>query len=440
MSKSKIALIIISSIMLIGVVTMSTLYITTSASNKTYKNELSNLYLKNMYNFVENVEDIEVNMSKLMATSSIDTQRELLNDIYVVTSTASVNISNLPLSQRKSEKAMQLLNRLGGFTYSLLEGTYNNKEISSDDYRQLEEMYVNTKNLLYDINQYVKTTKNKYDILKYIDFGSEENSSVEGGIYTSESSASKLPSLIYDGPFSDSVINKEIKGLESTMYEREVVDYMLETYYPEGVITYQGDSDGRFATFNYKVTSDNELYVSVTKQGGMLITVTGYAKQGEANYSVNEGVSIAQDFAARVGFKNMYSVWTMNMDSVLYVNLAPIIDHVIYYPDLVKVKVDLNSGAVIGLDATNYAYNHTTRETYKTITSILDGDKYLNERLKVLERNYVVIPNKYVGESMAYEYICEWQDYTYYVYLDINDFTELNIMRVIDTASGSLIE
>ena len=136
----------------------------------------------------------------------------------------------------------------------------------------------------------------------------------------------------------------------------------------------------------------------------------------------------------------MYSVWTMNMDSVLYVNLAPIIDHVIYYPDLVKVKVDLNSGAVIGLDATNYAYNHTTRETYKTITSILDGDKYLNERLKVLERNYVVIPNKYVGESMAYEYICEWQDYTYYVYLDINDFTELNIMRVIDTASGSLIE
>ena len=288
MSKSKIALIIISSIMLIGVVTMSTLYITTSASNKTYKNELSNLYLKNMYNFVENVEDIEVNMSKLMATSSIDTQRELLNDIYVVTSTASVNISNLPLSQRKSEKAMQLLNRLGGFTYSLLEGTYNNKEISSDDYRQLEEMYVNTKNLLYDINQYVKTTKNKYDILKYIDFGSEENSSFEGGIYTSESSASKLPSLIYDGPFSDSVINKEIKGLESTMYEREVVDYMLETYYPEGVITYQGDSDGRFATFNYKVTSDNELYVSVTKQGGMLITVTGYAKQGDANYSVNE--------------------------------------------------------------------------------------------------------------------------------------------------------
>ena len=440
MSKSKIALIIISSVMLIGVVTMSTLYITTSASNKTYKNELSNLYLKNMYDFVDDVEDIEVNMSKLMATSSIDSQRDLLNDIYMSTITASSNISNLPLSQRKTEKAMQMLNKLGGFSYSLLERTYNNQEISSDDYTQLEAMYVNVKSLLYDINEYLKTTKDKYDILKYIDFGNEENSSFEGGIYTSESSASKLPSLIYDGPFSDSVINKEIKGLESTMYEREVVDYMLETYYPNSTITYQGDSDGRFATFNYKVISDSELYVSVTKQGGMLITVTGYAKTGEANYSVKEGITIAQDFADKVGFKNMYSVWTMNMDSVLYVNLAPIIDHVIYYPDLVKVKVDLNSGKVIGLDATNYAYNHTIREVYKTSTSILDGDNYLNERLNVIERNYVVIPNKYVGESMAYEYICEWQDYTYYVYLDINDFSELNIMRVIDTTSGSLIE
>ena len=155
--------------MLIGVVTMSTLYITTSASNKTYKNELSNLYLKNMYDFVDDVEDIEENMSKLMATSSLTTQRDLLNDIYMSTITASSNISNLPLSQRKTEKAMQMLNKLGGFSYSLLERTYNNQEISSDDYTQLEAMYVNLKSLLYDINEYLKTTKYKYDILKYID-------------------------------------------------------------------------------------------------------------------------------------------------------------------------------------------------------------------------------------------------------------------------------
>lgn len=440
MTKSKIALIVSTSILAVGVIVMTTLFILSSVSQNRYKKELSSMYMKNMYDFVDGVGDLEVNLSKLMATSSLETQRELLNDIYVDTTSLGTHISNLPISQIKTENVMELINRLGGFSYSLLTNTYDDKEISSEDYKQLETLYSSTRSLLYDINEYLKTTRNRYDILKYVDFKDGENSSFNAGVHTNESSVSKLPSLIYDGPFSDSVLNKEIKGLKDIDYTKEDADKMLKDIYKDSSIIYTGDSDGLFATYNYTIDNGNKLYVSVTKKGGMLLNITGYAAKGNVNYSVDDGIMIAENFANIVGFDNMYSVWTLNSDSVLYVNLAPILNQVIYYPDLVKVKVDLVSGNVIGLDATNYAYNHVDRPEYKTTTSILQGDDYLNDRLKVVERNYAVIPNKYVGESMAYEYICKWENYTYYIYLDVNTFKELQILRVVDTTSGGLIE
>lgn len=440
MTKSKVALIVTSSLLAIGLITMTTLFIVSVAGQNKYKNELSNLYMKNMYNFVENVEDMEVGLSKIMATNSPSTQKDILRDIYTTTTEAASNISNLPIAQLKSEKVTSLINRLGGFVYSLISKTEDNNKISSEDYNQLESLYSSTKSLLYDINEYISTTKNRYDILKDINFSDGDSSSYSAGIYTEESSASKTPSLIYDGPFSDSVINKEIKGLGSTIYSKDDAIEIVERVYPDSYVTYVSESSGVFASYNYKVTGDTELYVSVTKQGGLILSITGYGTKGGIKYSVEEGVKIAENFAKNIGLDDMHSVWTQSIDSVLYVNLAPIVDRVIYYPDLVKVKVDLVTGSVIGMEATNYAYNHTDREPYKTSTSILTGDDYLSDRLEVIERNYVVIPNKWVGESRAYEYICEWEGYTYYVYLDVEDYSELKIMRVIETKNGSLIE
>ena len=37
---------------------------------------------------------------------------------------------------------------------------------------------------------------------------------------------------------------------------------------------------------------------------------------------------------------------------------------------------------------------------------------------QILERNYCIIPDKFVGELSAYEFICTWQGYTYYIYID----------------------
>lgn len=134
----------------------------------------------------------------------------------------------------------------------------------------------------------------------------------------------------------------------------------------------------------------------------------------------------------------MYIKYGMQSNNIVYINLAPIINHVIYYPDLVKVKVDKCAG-VIALEGKNYWYNHIARDLDNINVTFDKAQNNLSKALTVNERNYALIPNKYSGETLTYEFVCTWKDYTYYVYIDVSTGEEVNIMRVIKTTSGDLI-
>ena len=134
----------------------------------------------------------------------------------------------------------------------------------------------------------------------------------------------------------------------------------------------------------------------------------------------------------------MYSVWSQKTGNVMYVNLAPIKNQVIHYSDLIKVKIDLSLGLVVGWEGTNYATNHKER-TFNSAIGILDAQEKVNKILTIKERNLTIIPDKYVGEINAYEFICTWKNYTYYIYIDSVTGKEVNILRVINTTNGSLL-
>ena len=99
----------------------------------------------------------------------------------------------------------------------------------------------------------------------------------------------------------------------------------------------------------------------------------------------------------------------------------------------------MTSGNIVGWEATNYATNHKSR-TFTSKISMLTAQDKLSKILTIKERNYCIIPDKYIGEVSAYEFICSWKNYTYYIYIDSNTGAEANIMRVIDTTNGELLE
>ena len=100
--------------------------------------------------------------------------------------------------------------------------------------------------------------------------------------------------------------------------------------------------------------------------------------------------------------------------------------------------MDLSLGIIVGWEASNYATNHVDR-VFTSSLGILDAQENINDIMTIVERNLCIIPDKFVGELSAYEFICTWEDYTYYIYIDSNTGEEINLLRVIETSNGNLL-
>lgn len=406
----------------------------------TYSYNLENIYKKNLYDLVTNVNSIEIDISKIVATTSKDPQQKLLNSIYNTCNEIEYNLCNLPIPSSKIQNVTNIYNTLSGYSYSLIR---TDSLLIDADLTQLEELHSSCLIVMYDLNNYLNEITYNYSILSDINFNNESKSSFKGGFNEDENNDSDVPTLIYDGPFSDSVTNQEIKGLgEIEVSQAQAMDIVKDKFlgYEYTTVEDYGETNGKFATFNFKVNAKNiVIYVQVTKTGSKIISVNSYAESGSFDYSEDLSKELAMNFALSIGYENMYPVWSQVDGNVIYVNLAPLVNGVVYYPDLVKVKVDSTRAQVVGLDGTNYCYNHTTRTLGNPTISTATAEEKVGSKLTIIDTNLAVIPNEFVGETYCFEFICTWKDYEYYIYVDVDTGEEVDILRVCKTKYGNLI-
>ena len=413
------------------------LFLSFQNTSKSYKQTLENNYKKNFYEVASNINDLEVDISKVIATKDVGTLNTLLSGLHSNVILTLSNVNQLPITYDKLTNINMLLNKTGGFVQSLLDRIFDGQTLNNDDYLSLSSIHSSLISLKYDLNNYYKNIKTDFEILSNAD--GKGVSDFSSSLMSTESANSKVPSLIYDGPFSESVLSREIVGLADFEISNAEAMEIVKKIFDVQSTKFLGLIKGKFETYNFHLDIQNGLDVMITKKGGLLLTITSYGSNGENTISSTEGIAIAENFARRVGINNMYSVWNQVCGNVEYVNLAPIVNSCIYYSDLIKVKVDLVSGTVIGWEATNYATNNKTRSFSNSI-SFAEASQKISSVLKIQERNYTIIPDKYVGELSAYEFICTWKNYTYYIYIDSNTGAEVNILRIIDTNNGELLE
>lgn len=412
-------------------------------STQRYSTQLENVYKESLYQLVQNVDDLQVDMSKFVATTSEPLQREILTNIRTLCTLAVGNLNVLPISQNKTTNINKFFNLVSGYSQSLIDKINSNKNVSSEEYKNFESLFEQCNKIYYDLNNFVYSTDYDYRVLSEVKFTSADDSVFSAGIASGDNPESELPTLIFDGPFAESVVAKSINGLSMNYLSKEECDNRVKTmleFFDGYNYIYSGETNSKFETFNYVLEkASHRIYLQITKRDGLLINLTSYGAGGDKNMSLDDAGDLSLECALNFGFENMEVVWGMENGNIAYINLAPVINDVVYYPDLIKVKVDKRLGVVVGWDAVNYAYNHVERSEFESEYGILEGEADLNPLLEVKFKRKVLIPNKYSGEMFAYEYVCEWNDYVYYIYLDSLTGNEVKIMRMISTNSGNLL-
>lgn len=401
---------------------------------------LESVYQKSLYELIDSVNSMEVEVSKLLVTSDSKSTKQSLTTIKQQSADAQNALSYLPVSSNFVNEANKFVNQLNGYTTSLLKGeTYVFDENTSKTW---DNIYDCLASLKYELNKLSLKISQGYNILDNLD-GDNLDSGFSQNFSGITSDSIEYPAMIYDGPFSDSVLNKEVKGLPTTTCtEDEAKDYIKSCLknFDLKEIKYVGETKGKFTTYNFSVTAlGGSFYVQITKQGKFLLNINGNASNNTSTISQEDAVKIAEDFAKSIGLENMKSVWEATSENITYVNLAPVVGGVIYYPDLIKVKVSLSNGTLMGWEASNYAYNHTTRPTQifsKTQNDILSN---LSKKISVKSVKKCIIPLEYSGEASAYEVCGKYNNFTYYLYFDSKTGEQIKVLRVIQTSNGDLL-
>ena len=136
----------------------------------------------------------------------------------------------------------------------------------------------------------------------------------------------------------------------------------------------------------------------------------------------------------------MKETYYLKENGFITVNYAYQQDDVIIYPDLIKVKIALDDGEVIGLETTGYLNCHYTRIIPTNRISIDDARKKLSSKVEITSEGLAIIPTEWKTEKFCYEFKGKADDIDFIAYINAENGEEEDILIITNTPNGTLTE
>lgn len=451
---------LITLIVFVGVLgVMMTVFCVLYAVNKKAYHEssvnLENVYQRSFFDLVDDINNAEVKLGKLVNSTNEAYVQKLLSEIHESAASAQNNISRLPISMNGIPETNRFINQLNGFANVL--SRKKSSAISASERETLNNLYRAVSDIKYSLANMSGKIANGYSI----SVNSVKNEKQDFTDFTQlfqsiKSSGEDYPTMIYDGPFSDSVVSKEIKGLSGNEISKDEAQEIAAKIFEKQEksvdenggessqatkISYVGETNGKFKTFDFSISLENgfEYYAQITKVGGKLLTLSSFSKKSEQKISTEEAEKIAVEFAKKQGLENMECVWSGSLGSDTYLNLAPVENNVVLYPDLIKVKVDLSSGNILGWEASTFYTNHRSRALETPSVSKASSENRIPDGFKILETRLALSPLDFNREVLTNEVKAFKEGATYYFYFNAQTGNLENILKVVKTENGNLM-
>ena len=274
----------------------------------------------------------------------------------------------------------------------------------------------------------------------------EDGGQITGGsaFQTVEADFPQVPTLIYDGPFSEHLSSRTpqmLEGLPQVTEEEARRAAAAFAGLRAEVFTPTSDGAGNLPAWGFSALADGgELYVEITKQGGQVLQMLSSRPVGEAALSRKEGVEQAAAFLDAHGYQDMAPSYFLEGDGILTVHFAPVLDGVYCYPDLVKVGVALDNGDVVSFEAHGYLMNHGAREPAAPAVSADEAAERVDSSLTVLSRQLALIPTGGEYEVLCHEFKCQNADGGHVlVYVNAATGQQERILLLLEDENGTLV-
>ena len=414
---------------------------------KRQKNLVQDEYNKSMYLAVSYINNGEVDLAKLLVTSTPKMSAVTLADIWKQANLAKECLEQIPVGQNSMANASKYLTQVSDFSYTLMKQNISDIKLTEEEYEKLKHIYEDSSKLsskMSDIYDDLNAGRIKWDELEKIGNEKLPDNDISNSIFEVGKTFQNYEGLIYDGAFSDHLLSSEPKFLS----QKEISEDDAKKYIEEVIlndekidkIEFKGESNGKIELYNFDVTLDSKQKrtISITKNDCKLYLMIGDKKVKEQNISVDEAKKRGMEFLNKLGIDNMIETYYQKTENMIVINYAATQDGVILYPDLIKVKISLDDGKVYGVEAAGYIFNHTTRNNLRPSISQEKAKSILNSSLEIISSDMALIPTESNSEILTYEFKGKIDNREFLIYINADNAREEKVLLVIDNKNGVL--
>ncbi|MDE5896222.1 MAG: germination protein YpeB, partial [Clostridia bacterium] len=399
-----------------------------------------NGYRSTLYEMVSVSEDLDNNLAKLRISSGRNEQRKLLTEILVDSALMESALERIPVDAATSTDISSFVNKTGSYARTLLAKIAAGNALTETEKNTISYLYTVNGKLYNELNT-LATTMDAGEFRKFLNGGEGSISQQFGEM---GQTAKEEPEDIVDAPFSGegNVGENRLGGLDEVTEARaeELVRGYFNAYHVKDV-RYTGETASKeMACYNFVLTDENdvEIYAQVTKNGGKLAFFDTYEICKDKNFDLDTCDQLARDFLADLGIDDVEAVWLSDAGMVADITYVSVANGVRAYPDMIRVRVCESKGRVVGIEARGYLLNAGSRSAVTPKLSEAEVRELVSAVVETQQGTLALVPVD--GEEvLAYEYLCNYGEEQYVIYLDANTGEEVQVYRVRQSARGSYL-
>ena len=412
---------------------------------------------ENNYNFafyqvVDYVKDVENYLAKAMISSSSEHAAETLMHVWREANLALSYMTQLPISSNELLNTDKFLNQVSDYSFTLATKSIEGEDLTQEELDNLKELYdysVDLSDILEQLSADMSSGRISWkELTEDVDtaFAQQVDNLSATSFSNIDKNFGEYEGLIYDGAYSEHMESAEKKGL--------VGEEITEEQAKEKAISFIGEDrlekieltslveNGNIVVYDFMATLKNEgiLTIAISKKGGHIVVANHNRDVQEEKLSQDEANEIGQKFLESLGIPNMKATYYLKEGGAVTINYAYVQEDVTIYADLIKLKVALDNGEILGIETTGYLNNHTERNIEEPTITMDEAKDSLNQKLEITSSGLAIIPTEWKTEVFCYEFKGKIYDTDFLVYINANTGKEENILVIIETPNGILTQ
>ena len=420
-----------------------------------YVIQTENQYNLAFYELIDYIDDVENYLAKAIVSSSAENGAKTLMHVWREANLAQVYLSQLPISSNELANTSKFLNQVSEYSYSLATKCINNEKLTDEELNNLQNLYDYSTNLTVTLEQLLNDMGSGNiswkELTKDTDTAlAQQVDNLSGASFSNlDKNFGEYEGLIYDGAYSDHIESSEKKGLTGNeISEEEAKNIVKEFVGNERIEEINSNGlieNGNIVVYDFSIKikdgdNNNPMSISISKTGGHIILMNYNREIAEEKMSQEEANNKGKEFLESRNFANMKETYYLKQGNAVTINYAYEQNGVVVYPDLIKLKIALDNGEILGIETSGYLNNHEERNIPAAKISEGEAKQKLNKNLEITSSGLAIIPTEWKTEIFCYEFKGKVNDKDFIVYINAENGREENILVIIDTPNGILTQ